>query len=97
MKIFRESITVSSTGKLPTFRTITEQVKETVERSKVQNGFCLIYTHHTTCSVATQECSFDLTYNGLEYLQQDLLDVLEPIIPTCRKEGQYMLYSRQKN
>jgi secondary thiamine-phosphate synthase enzyme len=90
MKIFRESITVSSTGKLPTFRTITEQVKETVERSGVQNGFCLIYTHHTTCSVATQECSFDLTYNGLEYLQQDLLDVLEPIIPTCRKEGQYM-------
>ncbi len=90
MKIFRESITVSSTGKLPTFRTITKQVKETVERSGVQNGFCLVYTHHTTCSVATQECSFDLTYNGLEYLQQDLLDVLESIIPTCRKEGQYM-------
>ncbi len=90
MKIFRESITVSSTGKLPTFRTITKQVKETVERSGVQNGFCLVYTHHTTCSVATQECSFDLTYNGLEYLQQDLLDILESIIPTCRKEGQYM-------
>lgn len=38
----------------------------------------------------TQECSFDTTYTGLEYLQQDLVDVFERIIPTCRKEGQYM-------
>jgi len=31
-----------------------------------------------------------MSYNGLEYLQQDLIDVFEKIIPTCRKEGQYM-------
>lgn len=50
----------------------------------------MVYTHHTTCSVMLQECSFDTTYTGLEYLQQDLVDVFENIIPTCRKEGQYM-------
>jgi thiamine phosphate synthase YjbQ (UPF0047 family) len=38
----------------------------------------------------TQECSFDKTYNNLEYLQQDLLDIFEKLVPTCRKEGQYM-------
>lgn len=36
-----------------------------------------------------QEASFDVTYNGLEYLQQDLWDVFEKIIPTTRVEGQY--------
>lgn len=90
MKIYRESLSVTSEGRYPAFHTITEQVSEIVTKSGIQNGFCLVYTHHTTCSVAIQERSFDLTYNGLEYLQQDLLDVLEPIIPTCRKEGQYM-------
>lgn len=37
-----------------------------------------------------QECSFDKTYTDLEYLQQDLCDVFEKMIPTCRVEGQYM-------
>ena len=69
---------------------ITEQIKEIVEKSGIQNGICVVYSHHTTCSVVTQECSFDTTYTGLEYLQQDLCDVFEEIIPTCRKEGQYM-------
>lgn len=48
------------------------------------------YSHHTTCSVITQECSFDMAYTGLEYLQQDFIDALETMAPTCRKEGQYM-------
>lgn len=90
MKLFRESFTVQSLGQRPTFHRVTDQVNEIVTRSGVQNGLCVVYSHHTTCSVLTQECSFDTTYTGLEYLQQDLLDVLEEMIPTCRKEGQYM-------
>lgn len=69
---------------------ITEEVKEILRKSEIREGICVISTHHTTCSVMLQECSFDTTYTGLEYLQQDLLDVFENIIPTCRKEGQYM-------
>ena len=37
-----------------------------------------------------EEESFDTAYTGLTYLQQDLTDVFEKMIPTCRKEGQYM-------
>ena len=74
----------------PTFHNVTNQVQEIIARSKIQNGICVVYSHHTTCSVTTQECSFDVAYTGLEYLQQDLVDVFEKIIPTCRKEGQYM-------
>jgi secondary thiamine-phosphate synthase enzyme len=90
MKVFRESLKVRSTGMRPTFCMITDQVKEILDRSGVKNGICVVYSHHTTCSVMTQECSFDETYTGLEYLQQDLTDIFEKIIPTCRKEGQYM-------
>jgi secondary thiamine-phosphate synthase enzyme len=90
MKIFRESLQVRSRGMRPNFFMLTDQVKEIIARSGVKEGICVVYSHHTTCSVMTQECSFDETYTGLEYLQQDLADVFEAIIPTCRREGQYM-------
>ena len=90
MKLLRKEIEVMSTGMRPTFCQITAQVEKIVEECGVQAGICVVYSHHTTCSVVTQECSFDQTYTGLEYLQQDLCDIFEQIIPTCRKEGQYM-------
>jgi len=90
MKLLRETIETQSTGMRPSFTTLTEQVQKIVDRSGVKDGICVVYSHHTTCSVMTQERSFDMTYTGLEYLQQDLTDIFENIIPTCRKEGQYM-------
>ena len=90
MKVFRESFKVQSTGMRPTFHKVTERVRDIVKHSNVKNGICLVYSHHTTCSVVMQEESFDVTYAGLEYLQQDLCDVLEKIIPAYRVEGQYM-------
>lgn len=90
MKIYRETIEAHSTGLYPTFHQITDQVRDILAKSEVKNGICVVYSHHTTCSVLTQECSFDTAYNGLEYLQQDLTDVFEKIIPTCLKDGQYM-------
>ena len=90
MKIVRETLQFQSLGKRPSFFMITDQVKGILAKSGVKEGLCVVCTHHTTCSVLTQECSFDETYTGLEYLQQDLLDVFESLVPTCRKEGQYM-------
>lgn len=90
MEVYRENFKVQSKGMRPTFHTVTDSVKKIVEKSGIKNGICVVYSHHTTCSVMIQECSFDKTYTGLEYLQQDLCDVFEKIIPTCRKEGQYM-------
>ena len=90
MKIITESFEVCSTGMRPTFHTVTEQVQGIIDRAEVKHGICVVYSHHTTCSVMTQESSFDEAYTGLEYLQQDLADIFENIVPTCRKEGQYM-------
>lgn len=90
MKIYRESIQVQSEGLHPTFHNVTAQIKEIIANSGVKNGICVVYSHHTTCSVMIQECSHDKTYFGLEYLQQDLCNLMEKLLPTCRVENQYM-------
>ena len=90
MKIYREKIQVQSEGLHPTFHNVTAQIKDIVTRSGVRNGICVVYSHHTTCSVMIQECSHDKTYFGLEYLQQDLCNIMEKLIPTCRVENQYL-------
>ncbi|MGI6688873.1 MAG: YjbQ family protein [Christensenellales bacterium] len=90
MKLYQESIDVQSKGLHPTFHNITPQVKEILKKSGIKNGLLTIYSHHTTCSVMIQECSHDQTYFGLEYLQQDLCNIMEKLVPTCRVENQYL-------
>lgn len=89
MKIHRESIDLHSDRNHPTFHNVTNEVKAIVERSGISNGICVVYSHHTTCSVMIQEASHDETYYGLEYLQQDLVDVMEKLVPQCLSEDQY--------
>jgi secondary thiamine-phosphate synthase enzyme len=90
MKIYRESIDLQSEMLSPTFHDISEKVEEIVNKSGIKNGICVVYSHHTTCSVMTQECSHDKNLWGKEYLQQDLCNIMEEIVPTCRTENQYL-------
>ena len=88
--VYKESFKVRSNDKACTFHNVTGQARDIVERSGVKNGIAVVYSHHTTCCVITQECAFDMSMTGLETLQQDLVDVFEAIVPTCRREGQYL-------
>ena len=90
MKVIRESFKLQSEGKRPTFHDITEKVIHIIDKAEIKCGICVVYSHHTTCSVMVQESSHDKTYFGLEFLQQDLVNAMEKIFPTCRSEGQYM-------
>jgi secondary thiamine-phosphate synthase enzyme len=90
MTVFYEKFQLQSDGSRPTFHNVTDQVKEIIKNSKISNGMCLVYSGHTTCSVMTQESSHDKTFFGLEFLQQDLVEIMEKLIPTCKVEGQYM-------
>lgn len=74
----------------PSFIDVTGQVKEIVSKSGVKEGIVVVFSQHTTCSVIIQEDSLDTTYNGVKYIHQDLLDILDKIIPQCKKEGQYL-------
>ncbi len=88
--VFHKKFTVQSNDRVCTFHNVTEQAKQTLRESGVRNGIVVVYSHHTTCSVITQECAFDLSMTGLETLQQDLVNVMENIIPTQRSEGMYL-------
>ena len=88
--VYRESFQVESRHRAVSFHDVTDQVKEIVKRSGAKEGIAVVYSHHTTCSVITQECAFDTSMTGLETLQQDLVNRFEEWIPTCRYEGQYL-------
>lgn len=87
---YREDFKIQSNDKVCSFHDVTAQTKEIVKRSGIKNGIVVVYSHHTTCCVITQECAFDMSMTGLETLQQDLVDVMEDMVPTQRREGQYL-------
>jgi secondary thiamine-phosphate synthase enzyme len=89
MPVYHDCFTIQS-DRRPTFHDVTRQVKEVLSRADIQEGILLVYSQHTTCSVMIQEASDDLNYWGTDLLMQDLVNVLEGIIPTCRTEGQYL-------
>ena len=88
--IYKEKITVESNNRAITFHNVTAQVKKAVKNSGVRNGIAVVYSHHTTCCVLTQECAFDMSMTGLETLQQDLVNVMDKIVPACKCEGIYL-------
>lgn len=89
MTVKLHKMTLQSKDHMPCFHNITNEVKELVAKSGINNGLVTIYSHHTTCSVILQECSHDLNFFGREFLQVDLMEIMEKLIPTCRTEGQY--------
>ncbi len=88
--VYKKLFKVQSNDKITTFHNVTAEVKDILAESGVKNGIAVVYSHHTTCSVITQECAFDMSMTGLETLQQDLVDVCEKLVPTCRREGIYL-------
>ncbi|MBO4228905.1 MAG: YjbQ family protein [Clostridia bacterium] len=88
--VYRESFKVQSNDKVCTFHNVTAQAKEVLAKSGIKNGIVVVYSHHTTCAVITQEAAFDVSMTGLETLQQDLVEVMGSFIPTQHKEGMYL-------
>ena len=67
--VFKESFKLESRHRAVSFHDVTHQVKDIAVRSGIKNGIVVVYSHHTTCSVITQECAFDTSMTGLETLQ----------------------------
>jgi secondary thiamine-phosphate synthase enzyme len=89
MTVYYQSFKVQS-DRIPTFHDVTDQAQMAIKASGVRNGILVVYSQHTTCSVIIQEDADDENYWGTKLLLQDLVNVLEKIIPTCRTEGQYL-------
>lgn len=89
MIVVTKTLELKSVGGRVTYHNITEQVKEIVAESGVTEGQCVVVSPHTTCSVIFEELSYDVNYRGYEYLQQDLNELMDKLIPKCEVEGQY--------
>lgn len=78
------------TPAMPAFEDVTDRVRQVVSESGITNGIAVVYSQHTTCSVLIQEDSIDTTLRGTKYVLQDMLNVLDGVIPSCTREGQYL-------
>jgi secondary thiamine-phosphate synthase enzyme len=90
MTVHHSTIGVHSPLHKPMFHDVTDEAATAVAASGIRAGLITVYSQHTTCSVVIQEASHDRTFDGTEFLLQDMLDRLEIMAPTCRHEGQYM-------
>lgn len=90
MTVHHETTQVVSDLRKPMFHDVTEAARAAVAASGVAMGTITVYSQHTTCSVIIQEESHDTLYDGTKFLLQDMLDRLESMVPTCRREGQYL-------
>jgi len=88
--IYKEKFKVQSNDKTITFHNVTAQAKEALKKSGIKDGIVVVYSHHTTCCVITQECAFDMSMTGLETLQQDLVNVMDKFVPEQKYEGIYL-------
>ena len=88
--VYTETLKLLSLDRAITFHNVTDAVKSAISKSGIRTGVVNVYSHHTTCSVITQEAAFDMSVTGLETLQQDFVEVLTEIVPDCRREGIYL-------
>ncbi len=89
MIITTKSLNLVSQAGQVTYHNITEKVRNFVKESGVTEGQCAVVSPHTTCSVIFEELSHDRNHRGYEYLQQDLNELMDKLIPKCEVEGQY--------
>jgi secondary thiamine-phosphate synthase enzyme len=65
-----------ATGNLKEVVDLTERVQALIGRAKLREGLCSLFVTHTTAALTTGEMG--------EGTEQDLLDVVEQIIPSIR-------------
>ena len=53
--VYRDAFKVQSRDRAVSFHDVTYRVKEIAAASGIRNGIVVVYSHHTTCSVITQE------------------------------------------
>ena len=88
MSVYKEAIKVQS-SLVPSFHDVTEEAQLALKKSGVKDGIMVVFSQHTTCSILIQEESHDENFWGIKSLMQDLLNMFEKVLPTCRTEGQY--------
>lgn len=87
--LYRENIYLNTDKDKVTYINITSQIKRILKESQIKEGVVIINTSHTTCAVFLEEFTPDTNEEGDEYLQLDLNNILDKLIPPHENENKY--------
>lgn len=90
MTTFHADVRLQTVAGRPSYHDVTPNLRDAIRESGVRDGICVVATPHTTCSVFFDEYMHDRNYYGDEYLQVDLNNLLDRIVPRQTTEGQYL-------
>ncbi|WP_240206612.1 YjbQ family protein [Vibrio sp. CyArs1] len=97
MNFYNRTISLDTVVGRVSYHNITDEVKNIVRESGIDNGICVIQTAHTTCSVIFEEYVHDTDFNGDEFLQVDLNKILDKIVPRELTENTNYRYPGDKH
>jgi len=89
MIVYNSSIEIKTINNRNFYCDVTSQVKKTIEESNIENGICVVMSPHTTCSILFEEYSHDFKDSKEEFLQLDLDNVLNQVIPDHVSDKDY--------
>lgn len=81
MTVYKDLIKFDTCAGKPDYIDITDAVRESVRKSGVKEGICVVISCHTTCALYSDEYDHDHTPAGDTFLQADLSDGLNRIFP----------------
>lgn len=97
MKVYTETIELTSKGNQVSYHEITNEVKEILKRSAVENGIVVVQSPHTTCSIIFEEFVHDFDFRGNEFLHVDMNNILDDIVPRQMTENHKYRYPGPKH
>lgn len=89
MNTFYNTFEIQTVSGRPSYHDLRDILIEEAKKSNIQNGIMVIQTPHTTCSFYYDETMHDKNFLGDEYLQVDINNVMERIVPRMTSENQY--------
>lgn len=89
MKIFHDDIKVNTVSNRVSYHCITKDAQELINKSEINDGIIVLSSSHTTCSLFFEEYMHDKNYYGDEYIQVDINNIMEKVVPKCNTETQY--------
>ncbi|MDU4787354.1 MAG: YjbQ family protein [Clostridium sp.] len=89
MSVYHKDIQINTVMGRPSYHDIREELNIFVEESNIKNGMLTVSSAHTTCSLYFDETMHDVNFYGDEYLQVDINNTMDRLVPKMTSENQY--------
>lgn len=89
MNIYHDDIVLQTVIGRPSYHDIKQHLIDFVKKSNIKDGLITVSSAHTTCSLYFDETMHDTNFYGDEYLQVDINNTLDRLVPKMTSENQY--------